>query len=412
MVPFPLFVASAYLRPKKGYSSVIPIITVCGVMLGVAILIIVLAVMTGFGDVWREKILSFKPHITVYERHGRNFRPDSVCDLALETPGVVSASPAIVMQAMVRPGDIPGAESTPVTVIGTDITRQSILTSITNNLVDGVFAPVDEGIVVGIDLARRNGLYPGSTLLCYSPLNLNADHALYLPEEMIVRGVYDLGMRDFDDGIVLCSLGMARSLLGMEEDGAMAVQIQTEDPEQVHAVRQALEERLGDDFHIETWLEQDRVLFDALRTEKTMMFILLAFIAIVAAFCVTNTLIVITIQKTKEIGLMKALGFSGFQIRSAFLLSGLIQCVAGEALGVGLGYLVLRNLQCLVAGLASMGIEVFPKAVYGLAEIPWRMVPLDVYAVVGTVFLFCIVASLLPAWLASRLDPVRAISQE
>lgn len=412
MLPFPVFVASAYLRPKKGFSSVIPAITVCGVMLGVAILIIVLAVMTGFGDVWREKILSFKPHMTVYDRRGRMFPPEAVCDAALETKGVVSAAPAIVLQAMVRPGDMPGAEAIPVTVIGMDAERQSILSGVTNSIVRGTFAPVEDGVVVGIDLARSNNLYPGSSLLCYSPLNLNTDQALYLPEEMTVRGVYDLGMRDFDDGIVLCSLGMARALLGMEDDGTLAVQIQTEDPEKVHEIQQQLQERLGDDFYIVTWLEQDRVLFNALRTEKTMMFILLAFIAIVAAFCVTNTLIVITIQKTKEIGLMKALGFSGFQIRTAFLLSGIVQCVAGEALGAALGYVVLRNLQRLVALLASIGIEVFPKAVYGLAEIPWRIVPFDVVSVVGTVFLFCMVASLLPAWLASRLDPVRAISQE
>lgn len=412
MLPFPVFVASAYLRPKKGFSSVIPAITVCGVMLGVAILIIVLAVMTGFGDVWREKILSFKPHMTVYDRRGRMFPPEAVCDAALETKGVVSAAPAIVLQAMVRPGDMPGAEAMPVTVIGMDAERQSILSGVTNSIVRGTFAPVEDGVVVGIDLARSNNLYPGSSLLCYSPLNLNTDQALYLPEEMTIRGVYNLDMRDFDDGIVLCSLGMARALLGMEDDGALAVQIQTEDPEKVHEIQQQLQERLGDDFYIVTWLEQDRVLFNALRTEKTMMFILLAFIAIVAAFCVTNTLIVITIQKTKEIGLMKALGFSGFQIRTAFLLSGIVQCVAGEVLGAALGYVVLRNLQRLVAGLASIGIEVFPKAVYGLAEIPWRIVLFDVVSVVGTVFLFCMVASLLPAWLASRLDPVRAISQE
>ena len=161
-----------------------------------------------------------------------------------------------------------------------------------------------------------------------------------------------------------------------------------------------------------TWMDQDRVLFNALRTEKTMMFILLAFIAIVAAFCVTNTLLVITIQKTKEIGLMKALGFSGGQIKAAFVLHGLVQCVLGELLGLGLGWLVLRNLQRLVRLLASWGWDVFPESVYGLPELPWRIVGSDVAAVVGIVFAFCLAASFLPAWLAARLDPVKAINQE
>lgn len=410
MLPFPLFVASTYLRPKRGFASVIPVITVCGVMLGVAILMIVLAVMTGFGDVWREKILSFKPHLTVTEHRGIVTAPDWVCEQALEVPGVTEAAPAIILQAMVRP-DTPSAETIPVTVIGIDAERPSILSHVSEALIDGSFAPVEDGIVLGADLAIRLGERPGGSLLCYSPLNLNAQGQLFLPEEMLVRGVYNMGMRDFDDGVIICSLGMARELLGMD-DGARLVQIQTEDPERVHEAQLALQEKLGPAYYVSTWLEQDRVLFDALRTEKAMMFVLLAFIAIVAAFCVTNTLIVITIQKTREIGLMKALGFSGRQIRSAFVLSGLIQCVLGEVLGAGLGVLVLHNLQRIVAGLANIGIEVFPKSVYGLAEIPWRIVPFDVLSVLGTVFFFCLIASLLPAWLASRLDPVRAISQE
>lgn len=184
------------------------------------------------------------------------------------------------------------------------------------------------------------------------------------------------------------------------------------DEHSAHVQAQAIADRLGPFYRVSTWQDEDRVLFDALRTEKTMMFILLAFIAVVAAFCVTNTLIVITIQKTREIGLLKALGFSAGQIRSAFVLGGLVQCVAGEALGFGLGWLVLHNLQRLVAWLASLGVEVFPKSVYGLAEIPWRIVPTDVVSVLLTVFAFCFAASFLPAWLAARLDPVKAINQE
>ena len=213
-------------------------------------------------------------------------------------------------------------------------------------------------------------------------------------------GLGELGVRRFQLGVALLN-GRAR-----------LVQAQVAVPEFAHVQAAAIADALGPRYRVLTWQDEDRVLFDALRTEKTMMFILLAFIAVVAAFCVTNTLIVITIQKTREIGLLKALGFSAGQIRSAFVLGGLVQCVAGEALGFGLGWLVLHNLQCLVAWLASMGVEVFPKSVYGLAEIPWRIVPTDVAAVIGTVFVFCFAASFLPAWLAARLDPVRAINQE
>ena len=410
-MPFPLYLALAYLRPRRSFASAIPAITVMGVMLGVAILMIVLAVMTGFGDVWREKILSFKPHVTIYARSPDGVIPDpeSVCRAAEAVPGVESACPAIMFPAMLRADE--GGDPVAVTVVGIDPDRPSILGNAASNLVAGVFDPSGDGAVVGRDLARRLWTGPGGRFLCYSPLNLRSADELYFPEELRVTGVYDMGMAEFDDGMVVCSLGMARDLMGMD-GGARLVQVQVAEPELAHVQAAAIADALGPRYRVATWHDVDKVLFNALRTEKTMMFILLAFIAVVAAFCVTNTLIVITIQKTREIGLLKALGFSAGQIRSAFVLGGLVQCVAGEALGFGLGWLVLHNLQRLVAWLASCGVEVFPKSVYGLAEIPWRIVPTDVAAVLCTVFAFCFAASFLPAWLAARLDPVKAINQE
>ena len=370
-------------------------ITVLGVTLGVAILMIVLAVMTGFGDVWREKILSFKPHIVVTARapDGVVADPEAVCRAAEAVPGVEGACPAIMFPAMVRSES--SGDPVAVTMVGIDPDRPSILRNAASNLVAGVFDPSEDRALVGRDLARRLWTGPGGRFLCYSPLNLRSSDELYFPEELRVAGVYDMGMAQFDDGMVVCSLGMARDLMGMD-GGARLVQVQVGRPEFAHVQAAALQDALGPHYSVETWQDVDKALFNALRTEKTMMFILLAFIAVVAAFCVTNTLIVITIQKTREIGLMKALGFSARQIRSAFVLGGLVQCVAGETLGFGLGWLVLRNLQRLV----------------GLPEIPWRIVTTDVAAVLCTVFAFCFAASFLPAWLAARLDPVRAINQE
>ena len=410
-MPFPLYLALAYLRPRRSFASAIPVITVLGVTLGVAILMIVLAVMTGFGDVWREKILSFKPHIVVAARtpDGVVADPEAVCRAAEAVPGVASACPAIVFPAMIRSDE--GGDPIAVTVVGIDPDRPSILRNAASNLVAGVFDPSGDRALVGRTLARRLWTGPGGRFLCYSPLNLRSADELYFPEELRISGVYDMKMAQFDDGMVVCSLGMARDLMGMD-GGARMVQVQVADPNRAWETAAAIDEAFSPMTVSSTWMDQDRELFNALRTEKTMMFILLAFIAIVAAFCVTNTLIVITIQKTKEIGLMKALGFSGGQIRAAFVLHGLVQCVLGELLGLGLGWLVLRNLQGIVRRLAAWGWDVFPEAVYGLPELPWRIVPSDVAAVAGIVFAFCLAASFLPAWLASRLDPVKAINQE
>lgn len=413
MLPFPLFLALKYLRPKRAFSSVILAITVLGVALGVAILMIVLAVMTGFGDEWRNKILSFKPHITVYHEEGLIEHAEAIADEIAALPGVTSASPTLITPVMIQYG----AEAEPLTatLIGLDATRGGTLAQATNHLFAGSASLEANQALIGIDLATRLHIPLNATFLCYSPLNLKSTDELYFPEEMTLEGVYDMGMRDYDDGIILSSLAFARDVVGIDS-GARLIQVQTRNPEKAWqekaTIQVLLDQNFGPGFWVNTWFDEDRVLFEALRTEKTMMFILLAFIAIVAAFCVTNTLIVITIQKTREIGLLKALGFSNGQLQRAFVLHGMIQCIAGITLGVALGFWVLSNLQNLVEALRHVGIEVFPKAIYGLPQIPWRIVPSDVTAILLTVFLFCTGASYLPALRAAKMDPVKAINEE
>ncbi len=412
MLPFPLFLALKYLKPKRSLAVIIPIITVLGIMLGVAILMIVLAVMTGFGDEWRDKILSFKPHITIYHKSGLIQDTESACSLIEAIEGVKTVSPTIVSPVMLRYDE--RMDPVMATVIGIDGDRSSIISrqiASGENLFAGGYNVSGNNVMIGRDLAKRLSVPVGATLLCYSPLNLNSENALYFPEELVVAGVYDTGMRDIDDLIAITSLGMARDIVGID-DGAQTIQVQTSNPEMAWREAAEIEAALGPGFKASTWHQEDQVLFQTLRTEKTMMFILLAFIAIVAAFCVTNTLIVITIQKTREIGLLKALGFSGGQIKAAFVLHGLILCVTGIVIGLLAGCLVLRNLQGMVALLARFGMDVFPKEIYGLAKIPWRIVPEDIISVVSTVFVFCTAASYLPAHYAAHLDPVKAINQE
>jgi len=264
--------------------------------------------------------------------------------------------------------------------------------------------------VVGSEVAYNLGVRKPGPILVYSPLNLMSKDELYLPLELEVTGIFTMGMYAYDSVFIFTSLDVARDLIG-KTSGAMSIQIQVKNPETVRDVAAVLRQKLGYAYRVQTWQEIDKVLFDALRTEKTMMFVLLVFITIVAVFCVTNTLIVITVQKTHEIGLLKALGFSSRQLLMAFLLHGQIQCLVGTCLGVLSGWAVLRNLNGIVKWLTKWNIEVFPPEIYQFSEIPWQIVPQDVLITVASVYVFCALASLVPAWRAARMNPVDALRE-
>lgn len=408
-MPFSLFLALKYLKPKRSFTSVVTLISVIGVVLGVAIIIIVRAVMTGFGDMWKEKILDFKPHITISALGGGTIENEEALCRRLEMiPGVIAASPGLETRVLVEHRRRVVA---PI-IVGTDPHRARRVMKF-DHMAAGEFNLDGDSVVVGIDLASELGLTVGDDLLVYSPMNLVSKNEVYFPERLTVTGIYDSGQRDFDSGFVVTSIAVVRDLMGMKS-GVYSVHLKVKEPQNREAFKKIVHDvrTLVPMQSVQTWEEIDSQLFNALAVEKNMMVILLMFITVVAIFCVTNTLIVLTVQKTDEIGLLKALGFSSRQVMGAFVLHGWIQCLVGTALGIGAALLVLENLQGLVAFLARCGVEVFPKSIYGLAEIPWRVVPQEVVSVAISVILFCTVASILPAWRAARMDPVTALRKE
>ena len=382
--------------------------------------IIVRAVFTGFGDTWQRKILDFKPHIVVRPAYrGTLEQPEALCARFDALPGVVACSPSIETRVLVEYNKRILA---PI-LLGTDAERiRKMLPLAMHN---GTFDLSGEGVVLGVNMAAQLGIGVGDELLVYSPMNLVNKEEIYFPERLRVSGIYRTGQAEYDGGYVFVSLAVARDLAGVPS-GANSVSLRVEKPldlpssptaaepgELYDLVCRATEETLGPyRARVSTWQELDSLIFNAVATEKNMMTLLLIFISVVAIFCVVNTIIVITVQKTGEIGLLKSLGFSTRQLTMTFVLYGWIQCILGTALGIGLAFLVLHNLQNLVELLARFGVEVFPQEVYGLDALPWRVVPSEIGQVALMVVAFCALASLLPAWRAAALDPVEALRKE
>jgi lipoprotein-releasing system permease protein len=405
---FSLFLAFKYLKPKRSFLSVVTLLSLLGVTLGVAVLIVVLSVMTGFDETWRERILSFHSHVKVVEYGGIVRQPAKVLEALRGVPGITGAAPALEGLVFVQVGE----HAQPAQLRGIDPELERTVSRVPDHMVEGEFDVGYGQIVVGRDLALRTGLRLGDKLLIYSPQNFVSKSELRLPEELEVSGIFEVGMYDIDAGYVLTSLETARSVYNVEE-GVHSIEVMTADPMSAPTVARDIRQTLGRFFEARTWIDLNRQLFTALQTEKNMMFFLLIFITIVAAFGITNTLITLTVQKTHEIGLLKALGFSNRRIVAVFLWIGTVQGILGTGCGLGLGLLALKFRNELLNFIsAQFRVDLLPKELYQLSQIPAHTTTSDVVTVCATVLVICTLAGLIPAWRAARLEPVEALRNE
>ena len=294
-MPFALFLALKYLKPKRSITSVVTVLSVLGVVLGVSTVIIVRAVFTGFGDLWREKILAFKPHITIQSQQGYIEHENDLCRRIETIPGVVAASASIETRVL---AEYHRRILAPI-VIGVDPARADRMLQ-TPHLVDGKFDLSGDNILIGIDMARNLGVMVGDRILLHSPMNLIHTNEIRFPEELVISGIYEAGQRDFDSDFVIASLDVARDLLGMKQ-GALSIHVKTAQPMNAKVFDPclaAIRDEIGWKYTARTWQSVDRELFSALAVEKNMTAILVGIITLVAIFCVTVTLIVIAEQKT------------------------------------------------------------------------------------------------------------------
>lgn len=411
---FPTFLALKYLRPRRSVASVIACVSVLGVMLGVAAVIIVRSVMTGFGDEWEKKILSFKPHVSLIPSQGNVVTgEDELSKRIRALPGVTCVTPEIDTRVLLSHR---GRVLAPVLlgVDGDDFTRAYQIGAPRA----GTFELSGDSIVLGAHAARTLGVWVGDEVTAYSPKTLVSQDEVFLPVKWKVVGIFSCGQYDYDSGYAVASLPNVRDLMGLEK-GVFAVHVKTDCPtdrkrfsEIVRGCLAAGEATPASPrLRAITWQEADRELFSALAVEKNMTAVLLLLISLVALFCVMNTLLVLTVQKTPEIGLLKALGFSKREIMGVFMIHGLVQCTAGVILGLLASWAVLSNLQNIVEWLGTIGLPVFPESVYGLAEIPHRIVVGDIFWAVAFVYVFGLLASFIPALCASLKDPVKSLGE-
>lgn len=421
-LPFELMLAFRYLRPRRTFFSVITLICVAGVMLGVAVLIIVISVMTGFDRELTSKILGFNAHLRIVKPWLKPMQDYAVVAATVATnPHVKAVAPFVWGRVLLltQPQEGEPLVDAPW-VRGIDPKLEPAISALPSSIVAGELDVSGNGLVLGRDLALNLGLNVGDPVEIVSPRVAHAIRQAQQEnrdiqidsEEYVVKGIFNVGYYQFDSEVVVTSLGNAQDLYDLG-DAAHGLVVVLDDPNQAGAVRWNLHTLLGDDYRITTWQDENSGILTALAVEKNVMLYILFFIIVVAAFGITSALITFVVQKTREIGLLKAMGATNGQVTGIFLSQSFIVGALGVAAGFGLGMLALeyRN-EFLHFMNRATGFELFPAAVYGFTELPALIVPRDILIICGGSLVIAVAAGLLPAWNAGRLRPVEALRYE
>ncbi|MEO7299123.1 MAG: ABC transporter permease [Verrucomicrobiota bacterium] len=427
-LPFEAFLALRYLRPRRTFVSVITVISIIGVMLGVAILIIVISVMSGFDQEWRDRILGFNAHLKISQVDPmtgrdeplRNFEP--LAKKIRAEPGVIGVAPFVTGQVMLQSQPAEGNPKFAAPILrGIDPKLESSVSVLPKSIVEGDFDLSRSGLLVGREFARGLDLQVGDRVVIHSPSSIEkiarthgkTNEEFDIPEEFVVNGIFDVGYAEYNASIIVSSLEKAQILYEFNSDSVRGLQVMLRDPFQADAVRRQLSGSLGPEYNILTWAEENPQIFNALAVEKNMMFFLLFFIMIVAGFGIVNCQITFVVQKTREIGILKALGANNRQVLWLFLSQSFIVGFLGVGLGFGMATLALgyRN-EFLTFMNRVTGRKLLDAAIYQIDKLPASIQPGDVAIICGTAFLTCVLAGLFPAWKASRLQPVEALRYE
>lgn len=378
-------------RRSERFVSLISIISILGVAIGVAALIVVLAVMSGFDKDLKEKIIGNYSHLVI-EAHPAISNYHQILERLSKIDHIVAGSPFVQSQALLETKE----SARGIVVRGVDLGLESRVTDI-NKYLAGAAKDFDGGVFIGKELGYALGLGLGDELVL-----VNSKGRRF---SLLVKGLFNSGMYDFDANVIFTGLLKAQEIFELAE-GVNGISVKIDKLFLADALKNKIQDALGVNFYVRTWIERNRNFFAALKLEKIAMFIILTLIVLVAAFNIISTLVVMVTEKTKDIGILKAIGMSPQAIRFIFTLEGLLIGLLGIILGSGIGVslcVLLKKYQFIK----------LPPDIYYLDRLPVSLVlwP-DAGMVIIAAFFISLVSTVYPAKKAADLNPVEALRYE
>ncbi len=397
-------------RSKLAFVSLTTWISVVGIALGVTTLIVVVGVMTGFQREFRDKILGTQSHIVVTRSGASLMRKwPEVLEKARGHEGVVAASPFVYGQAMFSFNNrVMGA-----VVRGVVPEREIDVTDIRKYLKDGSLKKVLEkhggkpGVIVGAELARNLLLKVGDSVSMVSPVGVVTPMGLVpRTKSFQVVGIFRSGFYQYDASLAFISMKESQAFFGFGK-AVTGVHLRVEDIFSAERISRKIQGALSGGYLSRSWQEMNRKLFSALKTEKTTLTILLLLVVVVAAFNIVGSLVMVVMEKGREIAILKSMGATSGAILRIFFVQGVFIGLLGAVLGIGGGLVLGWNLHIVEGFLErAFGLDILPHSVYHIEKLPVQMTPFDVSVTAVSAFLICLAATLYPAWRASRVDPV------
>jgi lipoprotein-releasing system permease protein len=416
-LPFSFFLSLKYLLPQRDFVFLITILSIVGVTLGVATLVTVVAVMTGYEVRMRETVLGFEPHLTVQQRRPIDDWP-AVLSTLKANPGVTDAAPFTFGQLVL---DV-DRQLRAVSVQGLDPKPGPILDRLQHLVREGSFDLSSDSLVIGGALARKMGIKVGDRVLLHSLANgrqlLDAQKTGQVPEDLIVpaeltvAGIFDSGRYTYDIQTLFIPLEVGQTLYNLQ-GGVHGIFAQVKDPYHADEVQTELRESIPLPLEIYTWMDRNRGKFEFIASNRLLIYVLVFMIVIVAGFSVMSTMVTVTYQKRREIGILKAVGARMDQIVGVFLGQGLAVGAIGSLYGLVVGLWSLFRREEFLRFIARLSRrEIFAAEVYDFYDLPARLAATDIVVICGGAVLTCAFSTLLPAYLAARLDAARALRNQ